>query len=814
MTRGMLPSDWGRQFGLALSPMFEQGETAITGEHCVLLDGGFGSFGLSVIEDDLSPIDAAGWAWSSDLPHHVAVGLDKVQVVRWDAVNATQTYPIDSVQNDLDRFYRYLCDDRLRSNRTVVQHLVNVFGRVRSLTHYARLDDARTIDVYVMILGDLIFDDVATANLLISELVEDVAELRQRVQGSVFIELMQEIRTAPATLSALSLHPNLAIRHAGGQIFQEAHFDLVRASPPDMFGYVGTATAARNTRGGIHFTPPALARSVVDFTLRQIKDLQDRESLTVCDPACGSGAFLHEAIRGLRRAGFNGALRIVGQDVSAAAVTMAKFTLNVALLDWKPAGGAQLEVCARDSLDDEALPSADVIVMNPPFISVVAQSAEQKDQLQKVVGRQAARRGDYSMAFVTKALESLSDGGAMGTLLPAGLLTLKSATSWRERLNAEGDVRLLASIGDFGMFSHAFVRVACAVIKKSNDRENELTVIVTQNEPAATGDALRELRKVCTFPPVLPVGGNRWQIYSASREKLTSLSWRVLSPDQRALVNAVEGGRTLRAGELFDISQGVQTGQRKIFVLDENGYAGLPESEQRYFRKALQTDSISNGMIVATYHMFFPHSEAGPLFADEEALSVAIPTFYRRWLKPNEEKLRGRAAIAGSQRSDWWGLMRPRKFSFDDTPRIISKSFGGEGSFVLDRDAEYLPETGHVWVPKRDAMDVSGSEELEDDVRDLVLRAYTALLNSQLFLRLVSFRSNILAGGQYDLSHRFVADVSIPNLWELIADPYLARYVNELAEVTTRVFDGRRPSRHVVDRAVKRLYGVAQLAEA
>ena len=812
MTGRILPSDWSQQFGLALSPMFEQGETAVAGEHCVLLDGGFGSFGLSVVEDGLSPIDAAGWAWSSDLAHHVAVGPHDVQVVRWDSVKATRTYPITSVQNNLDDFYRYLCDDRLKSNRTVVQHLVNVFGRVRSLTHHARLDDARTIDVYVMILGDLIFGDATIADSVISELVGDVTELRYRVQGPVFNDLMQEVRTAPATLAAFSLHPNLAIRHAGGQIFQEAHFDLVRPSPPDMFGYVGAATAARNTRGGTHFTPPALARSVVDFTLRQVRGLLDRESLIVFDPACGSGAFLHEAIRGLRRAGFDGALSIVGHDVSAAAITMAKFTLNVALRDWKPAGGAQLDVCVRDSLDGEALPSADVIVMNPPFISVVAQSAEQKEQLQKAVGRQAARRGDYSMAFVTKALESLSEGGAMGTLLPAGLLTLKSATSWRERLNAEGDVRLLASIGDFGMFSHAFVRVACAVIRKASDREDRFTVLVTQNEPAATGDALRELRKVRTFPPVLPVGGRRWQIFSAGHEKLTSMSWRILSPDQRAIVDAVEAGRTLRAGELFEISQGVQTGQRKIFVLDETEYASLPESEQRYFRKALQTNSISNGMIVAIYHMFFPHSEAGPLFADEETLSAAVPTFYRRWLKPKEETLRRRAAIVRSGRSDWWGLMRPRRFSFDDTPRIISKSFGGEGSFVLDEDAEYLPETGHVWIPKRGAMDVGGSEELEDDVRDLVLRAYTALLNSELFLRLVSFRSNILAGGQYDLSHRFVADVPVPNLWELVTDPYLARYVNELAEVTKGVVGGRRPRQHVVDRAVKRLFGVAQLA--
>jgi hypothetical protein len=42
--------------------------------------------------------------------------------------------------------------------------------------------------------------------------------------------------------------------------------------------------------------------------------------------------------------------------------------------------------------------------MNPPFISVIAQTPDQKTQLRAVVGEKAGSRGDYSMAFVTRAL--------------------------------------------------------------------------------------------------------------------------------------------------------------------------------------------------------------------------------------------------------------------------------------------------------------------------------------------------------------------------------------------------------------------------
>ncbi len=44
---------WAKQFGLAIAPLFESGEAAADGCHDVLLDGGFGSFALSVTKEQL-----------------------------------------------------------------------------------------------------------------------------------------------------------------------------------------------------------------------------------------------------------------------------------------------------------------------------------------------------------------------------------------------------------------------------------------------------------------------------------------------------------------------------------------------------------------------------------------------------------------------------------------------------------------------------------------------------------------------------------------------------------------------------------------
>ena len=258
-------------------------------------------------------------------------------------------------------------------------------------------------------------------------------------------------------------------------------------------GLVGVSEVSRESRGDTHFTPATLARSLVERALESLDPpLSQRNSLTVCDPACGSGAFLHEALRTLRRAGFTGRLELFGRDISPAAIAMARFSVAMSLQDWAPSGGVALELQVGDALGELGMPSADIIVMNPPFIGFAAQTSEQRNQLANALGTESAGRGDYSMAFVLRALEALKPGGTLGTLFPASLLSLKAASAWRERLLDISDLEFLGSIGDFGLFSHALVQVAATVFSKGHKPGREFTALITENDPHATSAALRQ----------------------------------------------------------------------------------------------------------------------------------------------------------------------------------------------------------------------------------------------------------------------------------------------------------------------------------
>lgn len=807
MTDIDLPQLWSSRFGLALAPLFEAREIDDPAFHHVLLDGGYGTFALSTSVEKLwHQPEVAGWAWSGDLPHHVTVTTNEVAVLRWDRPSEPRIFSRSSVERSLDGFYAYLVKDRLRSTNTVVDHFLSFFRRVRSLNYAAGIPDHRATDVFLAALSRLIWSGKERYNPKVFGLADDIDRLEAKLDLKAMTSAEEEMRRASGSQSPLKLFPSLAIRHAGGLLFQEAHFELLRASSSvDLFGVVGTAEARKATRGGAHFTPPALARILVEQVLKEISDVDSRPTLTICDPACGSGAFLHEVLRALRRKSFSGRVTIVGQDISSAAIAMARFAIGASLADWSPLGGYQLTLDVGDSLGEKGIPAADVIVMNPPFVGFGDQTSEQREQLRRTVGTGGAARGDLSMAFVLRSLAALKPGGVLGTIFPASLLSLGAAASWRGELASSGDIRFLGSIGDFGLFAHALVQVACAVVKKAPPRDSgELTALVTGNDAQATGEAFRWLRRMDHEASAPSRIDSDWRVFHVPTRGLKDrATWRFASPRVEHALNALQGPHLSTIGGLFEVKQGVQTGLNAALLLTREEWKKLPSRERRYFRLATMSDSIKNGKVESPYFLFFPHERTGPLFKNEAAMRTAVPSYYKAFLEPNRARLANRASIVRAKRSDWWGLMHAREWSFETQPKIISKFFASQGGFAGDYEAAYLPVMGHAWFARESLAENTGiGLSLED-----ILAAYIALFNSVLFLKLVESFSPHVSGGQFDLSLRYVANIPTPNLSGLSLSIEGGRLVHELSALGHAINLGDRGWLSRNADVVSRLYG-------
>ena len=814
-----IPTSWASRFGLASSPLFGARELAPAGSHHVLLDGGFGSFALSVSHQQIwKERVCADWSWSCNIPHHVTITENEVAVVRWDKATP-ELFTRDSVESQISTFYSYLASDRVESNKRVVDFMLDIYRSIRSLVANTSLDDERSIDAFLAFISSAIQRtsdlNIPTVPAIgIGQIKDENAALLRSLPPNGLEALFNELSDRRTSDLSLTLMPSLAIRHAGSEIFQEAHFELLRAPAPDLFGHVGRAALRPTARGGAHFTPPALARTIVEQTLAQIPDdLRSRKRLRILDPACGSGAFLHEALRALQRAHFGGHVSLFGRDTSRAAVSMARFVLGHALADWVPAGGCELQIESGDSLTVR-LPCADVVLMNPPFISWTALTSEQRSHMQDVLAGQLAGRGDYSMAFVTRALEALRPGGALGTLLPGSLLTLQAAHGWRESILDQADMRFIASLGDYSLFRYAQIQVSAIVITKhSKDAgrsSDKVAALVTGRHPEATGTAFRNLRRT-GGTGFEEISDNGWHLFEAVASEFRDRpTWRLIAPSTEVAIKRLsESGRVALIEQLFTVRQGVQTGMNSVFVLTTAQLETLGEREKMWFRQASISESIHDRTIRTGHYIFYPYNEDGLAITNEEQLHDELPTYFQHYLKPNRDRLAARARIVRSERSDWWGLSERRKWALDRNPRIVSKYFGGPGSFAVDFEASYIIVQGFAWMPKW----AGASDDEQGDVSTFtlgyreILAAYSAILNSDIFARLLSIYSQHVAGGQYDLSWRFVRHVPIPDVSELMADERASHVVLALAEIGQRHGLAEPLRRHRAERLVTELYG-------
>lgn len=297
--------------GLARVPLFGARGAAGSGHHEVLLDGKDGSFAISV-SDRADNWDAPSWAWSANVPHHVSIVGDDVFVLRWDVPGtALQLQRRDLI--GFPEFYSSLRHDRVEDQRTIVNHSVNLFRSVRGILRHSGGADDHAIDVYLALLNQL---ERNTSHSIEIGLPADAVSLLNSLPQGQIERALSDFSSVQLRQHTVHAWPSLAIRHASGAIFQEAHNTFVTTGP-DLFDYVRPTAAIVPKQSDVHFTPPAIARSIAEQAIRGLPDIHKRHTLVVADYACGSGAFLIEMLRALERSSYKGRILVIGTDTSA-----------------------------------------------------------------------------------------------------------------------------------------------------------------------------------------------------------------------------------------------------------------------------------------------------------------------------------------------------------------------------------------------------------------------------------------------------------------------------------------------------------------
>jgi adenine-specific DNA-methyltransferase len=752
---------WRERLGLLPVPLFGDSDK---GPQFILLNGSDGNFCLDLSNCTRDYSSARSIAWSANVGHFVTLLDQEVKIQHWNRrAGQVESYPQDEIAGRLEDFHRYLERTGPDSNRSVVTHGARAFRSLRTALG-REVPGPEALKAFLLLLA-CARDGVAYREVDLGRwsLDSDAVDVASQARDSDWSSLVEDF-VRGRSVDDLRLNVDLLLRHASGLLFQEAHYEALLPDQIQLgLGLFPPDPARISQRGGgvgVHFTPAALSRTLVEESLSSFP-LGERTAISVFDPACGSGEFLREALRQLRLRGFSGEIRLEGWDISEGACAMARFALA-----WDVAsgpGGAQVRIETRDSIAPENVwPAADLLLMNPPFVSWQSMSSELRDAVSRVLGEKRKMRPDLSSAFLFKAVDALTEHGVLGCIVPASFFDTESASFVRQRLGEKLTPRLVARLGSHMLFPGAIIDAGLYVAETFPNGPEPPVAFWADYRPQSSSAGLRTLRKIRYSSNFLsyPSQGEGYSIYPNPGLGKGAESWAPRPYESWQLFQRLS--TYPRVKELFTVHQGARTGHIRALVVSREEWTALPKAERSYFRPAVLSESLKDGVLADVAYVFFPYGDKE--LKDEQELKRELPAYYRGYLGPHRETLLGRSRI---HRDRWWVLSLQRGWQVEPTPKIVSTYFGGRGSFAWDEKGDFVVVQGHAWFPKSGAFSTP--------FEDRLALAHLALLNSHLFSELLSATSNHVGGGQWNLSAKFVDKIPIPKLDDEALDPQILR---------------------------------------
>lgn len=727
-------------------------------ERYVLLNGTTGNFCLDFIGGNDRQSQRA-MAWSCDVGHYVTAVEDTITVNRWDRNTSEERYSLGSVVARLHEFHRHLEKTTPDRAKSIGAHVLRLFRRIRT-----SLDEQDNGRRSLRVLLHLLASAAAGHHRLEGDalgafgLDEDIAATSRALPDATWTLLCNDL-SGTGRYDVLQADYELVLRHASGLIFQDAHLEAVTSPDPWLPGMEGPVAIGRlqvPNDAGVYFTPPALARTLAEEATVSITSQLGR-TLAIFDPACGSGELLRESLRLLKLRGFAGRVRALGWDKSAAAVDLARFVMAWEGRNWAE-GRLEHEILQRDSLTSDAWPSdIDILVMNPPFKAWTKMDASEQEIVTGILGR--TYRPNMSMAFVKRAANCLAPGGALATIVPNSMLEASSARPLRNELSEIFEPQLVARLGDQTIFSRALVDAGMYVGRRRPAQAVTPAVVWADSQPSSLNHALRALRR-WRGAEVEPLSGDGYSVYSRSDIGTSAHPWIARSIDAwRAFERAKRTRSVIPARRLFEVHQGARLGN-DVFILRDDQLGKIPPTERQFFRPAVMNPSIVDGRLNSRYHVFYPYTDGLPLLDAESSLLQHVPRYYQDYLLPAKDKLAARKNLE-RQGLNWWDLLRPRAWQAIRGPKIVSKYFGVGHPFAFDEPGDFVVVVGNAWLLKTGTISEVRISERE------VYYTLLAYLNSKTAEDLLGFMSIQVAGGQWDLSNKYVGDLPVPNVMRL-----------------------------------------------
>lgn len=416
-----------------------------------------------------------------------------------------------------------------------------------------------------------------------------------------------------------------------GHIFEQSLSDLeeLNASLNDL---AFDKKNSKRKKDGVFYTPEYITRYIVENTLGKLceeqkealhvksveapknskkptkEEAQTKENLEhykewllhvkILDPACGSGAFLNQALEYLikehkelqEKLAIMGDItayyeieasilenNLYGVDINEDAVEIARLSLwlRTAQKGRALANLSDKIKCANSLLD---MPfeenSFDVVIGNPPYVRQEAIDNSIKEQYMQKFQNVATSTADLYVYFYELSIKLLKENGVLGFITPNKWMERKYGVNLRKYLKPY-TIQKLVNFGELNIFEDASTEPAIIILENKKSDNELLYVMVKSVSEAQSMD---------------------YQFCAYSKNELADEIWKFTSPAVTAiLVKFKDADTTLKEYTKNGGFRGILTGLNKAFIIPKETYQQIisqDKSSAQILKKMVEGDDF------------------------------------------------------------------------------------------------------------------------------------------------------------------------------------------------------------------------------
>jgi len=237
----------------------------------------------------------------------------------------------------------------------------------------------------------------------------------------------------------------------------------------DFFGLIYETLAGKQQKKdfGEFYTPRHIIRFIVKLLL---KDEKMPRPMKICDPSCGTGGFLVEALLFLQRVyeenrPLNDAeLKELKESAFYGFDTNTKVAVTFARTNMMMAGNSGTNIKqTQDSLIELEENKYDYVMANVPY--------GKYDGSANLSLFSYSRNRRYELLFVEKIVKSLKYGGRCAVIVPDGLVETTNYMRFRRNLMYDAQVEAIISLPNFAFEPYTTEKTYVLFLMRKNPRE-------------------------------------------------------------------------------------------------------------------------------------------------------------------------------------------------------------------------------------------------------------------------------------------------------------------------------------------------------